>query len=227
MLATKFSRVENSTLNEKVYEELRRAIMSARLQPGESVTLRGLAVALGTSVMPIRDAVRRLVAERALEMGTRSVRVPLLTRRRFDEVCAVRCIVEGEAAGLAAKRIEPADLEELKSLNEKIAASLKREDMTTAFKHNQVFHFTVYQAAGIDLILPIIENLWLLAGPYLVVPASRKAQLRASYREGGVVQHTKLLDALRARKSDVAAKAIRDDIRETAATLIADFSFAE
>ena len=60
----RLARITHATLYEKVYEELRNALMSGRFLPGEPLTIRGVAEALGTSIMPVREALRRLAAER-------------------------------------------------------------------------------------------------------------------------------------------------------------------
>src|SRR5579872_5801124 len=54
------------TMQVKVYRTLARGLMSGMFKPGEAVTLRTLATRLGTSAMPVREAVSRLIAERAL-----------------------------------------------------------------------------------------------------------------------------------------------------------------
>jgi len=69
------------TAHESVYRTMRERILIGGFPPGMAVTLRGLADMLGVSVMPVRDAVRRLIAERALTMqDNRRVRVPEMTR---------------------------------------------------------------------------------------------------------------------------------------------------
>src|SRR5690606_26080621 len=74
-----YQRRENSL----VYRELRNAIMSGAIMPGTTVTIRALAKALGTSQMPAREALRRLVAEHALEMlPNRTVKLPVVTGER-------------------------------------------------------------------------------------------------------------------------------------------------
>ncbi len=62
------ARLERETLHERAYDEVKKAIMGGAIAPGEPMTIRALAKALGTSVMPVREALRRLVAERALEL---------------------------------------------------------------------------------------------------------------------------------------------------------------
>ena len=65
------------------------------MEPGQRFTLRGLAAAIGTSAMPVREAVTRLAAEQALEvLPNRAIRVPLMTRERFLELRTIRLQLE-------------------------------------------------------------------------------------------------------------------------------------
>jgi DNA-binding GntR family transcriptional regulator len=50
--------VERETLNDRVYRELKNSIMAGSFNPGSELTLRSVADALGTSLMPVRDAMR-------------------------------------------------------------------------------------------------------------------------------------------------------------------------
>src|SRR4051812_15946588 len=91
------------TLGQKVHFELRGLIMAGVLSPGEKISLRTMAGRLGVSMQPVREAVSRLVADRALEvMPNRAVRVPLLTLEQFRELTAIRLAIEGFAAERAA-----------------------------------------------------------------------------------------------------------------------------
>src|SRR5271155_4909748 len=94
-LGSSIGPIEHETLYDRVYRELKNSIMAGAFKPGSELTLRSVAGALGTSFMPVRDAMRRLVAERALEMR------PSRTSRR------IRLLLEGEAVALAAKKISP------------------------------------------------------------------------------------------------------------------------
>ena len=59
-------KLSRSTLNEEVYEQLKQALMSGKITPGSTMTIRSLASSFGISVMPVREALRRLVAEHVL-----------------------------------------------------------------------------------------------------------------------------------------------------------------
>jgi DNA-binding transcriptional regulator YhcF (GntR family) len=76
---------------ERVYRHIRRALMTGVYEPGQRITVASLSSALGVSAMPVREALRRLAAERALEMQpNRSVTVPRLSRVEILKVREVR-----------------------------------------------------------------------------------------------------------------------------------------
>src|SRR5262245_12360833 len=100
------AKLERETLHERAYLELKKAIMSGAIRPGATITIRAMAAALGTSPMPVREALRRLVAERALVvLPTRSVILPMMSHEQFDEVCRLRVALEGLVAEEGARRL--------------------------------------------------------------------------------------------------------------------------
>jgi DNA-binding GntR family transcriptional regulator len=66
--ALRISKLERERLHDRAYLEVKKAIMCGAIRPGATITIRAMAAALGTSPMPVREALSRLVAERALVM---------------------------------------------------------------------------------------------------------------------------------------------------------------
>src|SRR4028119_603368 len=109
---TRIGRLERVTLGERVHAELRDRLMSGELAPGQKMSLRSVAETLGVSMMPVREAVARLVSDGSLEvLPNRAVRVPPMTLSRFRELTSVRLAGEGfapEEAGARRTRRAPA-----------------------------------------------------------------------------------------------------------------------
>jgi hypothetical protein len=63
--ALRISKLERETLHDRAYLEVEKAIMSGAIRPGATITIRAMAAALGTSPMPVREALSRLVMRRA------------------------------------------------------------------------------------------------------------------------------------------------------------------
>ena len=107
------------TLSADVYSQLRDLLISGRVMPGEKLSLRSIADALGVSVMPVREAVHRLVAEQALEMAAnRYIRVPVLTVSQFREITSIRLNLEGQAAARAAQLVSAEALQEIHGIHD-------------------------------------------------------------------------------------------------------------
>ena len=97
-IAAQLAPVGRETVQDRVYTELRRALIGGLFEPSQVLTIRGLADALVTSTMPVREALGRLITEKALEaLPNRSVRVPPITLERMDDLLRARILIEGEA----------------------------------------------------------------------------------------------------------------------------------
>lgn len=158
--------VTPTSVHDAVYQALCRRLMHGVYQAGQVLGIQELADDLHTSTMPVREALRRLVAQKALEpTRSRSVRVPLITADRLLDLRRVRLLVEGQAIEWATPRLALADVEVLHQLAADIQTA--RIDLTASLELNRQFHFLIYQAAASKVMLGVIESLWLQSGPYL------------------------------------------------------------
>lgn len=166
--ATQEAGVAHGNTHEEIYAQLKRAIMSAHYIPGERLIVSHLANVFGTSAMPIREALRRLVAEQALENSpNRGVQVPLMTASRLMDLRRVRCEIEGTAVEWAATTITNREIEQLEAIQDRLNRLTASGSSEGYLDLNLDFHFTMYRAARSPLLIPIIERLWLQAGPCL------------------------------------------------------------
>lgn len=214
--------LKRQTLGGDVYQQLRELLMSGVLVPGEQVSLRSIAAALGVSVMPVRDAVNRLTAEQALEVTpNRALRVPVLTAAQFREITAIRINLEGLATERAAALLDEAGLAVVERWHADFAREMARTrpDGSRLIAFNKELHFAVYRSAGMPMLLQLIEALWLRIGPIL------NHDLRAGSRrvdEGAAVgHHERLVKALGRHDGTAARVALQKDI-ESAAQYILD-----
>ena len=160
----------HETQREWVYHSIRFALMAGRYAPGEKLTIAQVTAQLGVSMTPVREALRRLAAERALEMSpNRSVTVPKLSREEVLAVRRIRELLEGHAAGLAARRMTPAQIEHLERLGKELEQARARRDARRILLFNERFHFALYEAAGVRVLTEIIATLWLQSAPTLNV----------------------------------------------------------
>lgn len=201
--------LNEATLREQVYEALREALTQGKFMPGQKLTIRSIASALGVSLTPVREALRRLVAEGAFEMRpNRSVRVPLMTRAKILEFRDIRIALEGLATERAVEHVTPAKLSELRQVALEIVAARQRGDVATDRAKIREFHFVLYRMSGHSTLVRMIEALWLQTGPYmnLLFPEYVRGR-RGEGRE-------RLIRALQTRDGPAARREMESDIGE-------------
>lgn len=221
--ADRMAPIVHQTLAMKVYHDLRQLIVSGQLQPGERLTIAGVASALGTSAMPVREAISKLAAEEALELlPNKSVRVPVMTRALFEDLRAIRLVVEGLAVERAAARIGDRELDQLAALEQAFESelTLAEPNVNQLIRLNQQFHFTTYQAAGMPPLSHMIEGLWLRLAPVIGL-VLRSNQSHQDPDSPTISAHRGLLDALRARDGAAARLALAKDINGAAEFILA------
>ncbi len=157
-----------ATLRDHATRELRQALMSGRFEPGQRISIRGLADQLGTSMTPVREAVARLAAEGAIVAEpNRWMRIPLLTADELRELRDIRVALEGLATERAAAHVTPALIEELQRREAAIVALRPSGDAKALIPAIGQLHFTIYRASGMPALVRLIEGLWLRSGPYV------------------------------------------------------------
>ena len=214
-------RKTKATMQTLIYQELRRSLMTGALMPGAKVTLRSISEQIGTSVMPVREAINRLIAERALEVvGDRQVFVPVMTAEKFSEIVHWRVQLESAAARAACRLVTPQIIADLEAINAQLVDAVERDQRDALLRYNYEFHFRIYNASESTIMLPMIESLWLQAGPftYFSIP-SPKTLWNAKH-------HKDILKALKSGDADTVAEAISQDILNSAKFLTASGHFA-
>ncbi|MCC5976787.1 MAG: GntR family transcriptional regulator [Salinarimonas sp.] len=162
-----FGRIDQTTMREGVYAQLHDAFTRGQFAPGDTLNLRGLAERLGTSMTPVREAVRRLVAEGALiDAPSRTLRVPDFDLRQMQDLKLARIALEPLVTGRAVERMDAATLEALEGILAEDTVDGKQAGMPD-LAQNYRFHFTLYRRADSPVLLPLIAGLWLRYGPYL------------------------------------------------------------
>lgn len=209
------------SLHDKVFQHLKKSLLVGDLRPGEAVTMRSLAAKFGTSAMPVRDAIGRLVASQALEFSNnRTVSVPHMSRARYVETLRLRLAIETLATEIAVPHMEGETLAELEALNDEMEAT-ESSDPRTYFSCNQKFHFTLYSAGRPLIAMSIIESLWMHSGPFLgLIFGSPGIQF-------GHDNHAEILRAVRRGDARAAAGAVAKDITDAADIILARHDFAK
>ena len=206
MSATAITRIDPTNLRENAYYALHDAFTRGAFAPGDVLTLRDLAAQLGVSMTPVREAVRRLVAEGALiDTPSRKLMVPPFNARRASDLMAARLALEGLALDQAMARMTVTDID---ALHHVLAGGNIGDGAQIDLVTNHTFHFTLYRISGSEVLLPIIEALWLQYGSYLNMIIKRPGVSLIDEH----VHHLELVDALSAGDKEAAHVALKADI---------------
>ncbi|WP_323039297.1 GntR family transcriptional regulator [Gemmobacter sp.] len=214
MSAPVIARLDPVKLRENAYFALRDAFTRGAFAPGDTLSLRVLADQLGVSMTPVREAVRRLVAEGALvDTPSRTLMVPAFDETRARDLKAARLSLEHLVLDRAMDRIDAEGVARLEDL-------LRRADdgphALPDLVANYDFHFTLYRHAGSEVLLPLVEALWLQYGAYLNLIINRpQAGMIAEH-----AHHYEIIDALKSGDRAAAHQALEADVSRSFKFLI-------
>lgn len=192
--------------HDRVYRSLRSRIMHGELEPGQSLTLRGIAKHYEVSMTPARESVRRLAAEGALQLSSSGrISTPELSNDRIEELAALRALLEPELASRALPRAHFALIDRLEVINQGVSQMVARHDATGYVRLNLEFHRTLYLRAQSPAILQMTETVWLQLGPTMRALYARLNRSDPPYN------HRLILAALKAGDEPGLRLAVRTD----------------
>ena len=194
-------------VHEIVYRNFRSEILAGSINPGQVLTLRGLAKRFEVSVMPVREAVRRLVAEGALSISPSGrIFAPKLTNERIEELASLRALLEPELASKALPRVHNALIDRLVLINSTIDQMIAKKDAIGYVRSNLEFHRTLYLRAQAPSTLALVETVWLQ-----FVPTMRSLYEEIPRRQAPDY-HRKILSTLRVGDEPGLRLAVRADV---------------
>lgn len=198
---------ESESRAERVLAQIRDGIHAGRYKPGERVRETEVADWLGVSRTPVREALRRLESAGLVVFEPwRGAVVADLDRQQINELYAMREVLEGAAARLAARHIDEAELDVLAVLLDRADAAADDPDALAAI--NRTFHETLQRAARNRYLTETLEQLRnalaLLRGTTFAVTGRP---------ETAAAEHRAIVAAIGRRDADAAEAAARDHIR--------------
>lgn len=205
-----FEKIENKTLRQKVYEQLKEKMITAEILPGEHMTLRNLAERLGVSLMPVREALWQLESEGAVVIeANKRLRVNNLTVKEVQEILKIRLDLEIMAAEMACDLRPASVLPELERMLNLMRASEGKPE--AYLKANLHYHFTIYGLAEAPILLDLISRLWTRFGPYIYLVTRKSDDIVLSNN-----YHEIMFEAIKARDKTSIGNAIRKDLEMSA-----------
>ena len=197
-------------LTDRVIDTIHAAIMSGELPAGTQLKVRDLAEQVGTSVMPVREAIRRLeesgLAAREPHKGAV---VKSLTVTELVQTYQVRTLLEVEAARLGGAAVTDDGCAAMAGLYEQLERAVAAGAVVDALNHDEKLVGTVYAASGNQVLVDSIRALWQRCRAYKIRGAQRARELSDptlwSFQP-------RLIDAVRARDAAAAAQITHDSM---------------
>ncbi len=202
------------TLTQRAHQELRTALMRGDFLPGTALTLRALAQRLGTSIMPVREAVSRLAAEQALELQpNRAIVVPELSRREIDELWRIRWLIEGDAAALAAEVATGEEIDRMVEITQEMWQALRDGDARTFVKDTGAWAMQLAKASHSGPFIGYISNVRLRCAPHIAAAFGGRVSADDPFYRFSLQLQDQITDAIRdrdgARARDLRAADVR------------------
>ena len=194
----------------RAYDLLKEQVLELELPPGELVTEKRLMDLTGCGRTPVREAMQRLQRDGLLRIVPfRGAFISEVSSKDVTEICQVRELLEGLAAGLAALLITPRQLDALQALLECLEP-LEDRQPRQFFETDRAFHTLIVEASGHarirDTITPLSDQIQRLR--YL--SAARPERARAAHAE-----HCRVAAAIAAHDPAVAEEAMRAHLRHS------------
>ena len=199
------TKLKKRPLYEEVAERLREQIFAHQMAPGSWVDEQSLALQLGISRTPMREAIKVLAAEGLITMYmNRGAYVTEVDRRDLEQIFTVLSLLEGQAAKETALRATEDQLTELDNLHHRLEKAAADRDLDQFFEINVKFH---------ELIQGIAGNRWMnntIADLRKVLKLQRRDSLNRTGRmQNSVIEHRQILEAILKRDPIAAEAAMR------------------
>ncbi|MGE4521813.1 MAG: GntR family transcriptional regulator [Acetobacter sp.] len=209
--------IGHGTAAETICGALRAAISQEVLLSGQALPQAELAQGFGVSIIPVREALKRLEAEGFVScLPNRGAMVLGLNEDDIDEYSHIRALLEEQAAAEGARNMTRVELARVEDAYEAFVSGVKESDgAVQSGTLNRAFHNAIYEAAHRPRLFEMIDDLHVRLDRYI-----RAHLVLEGRKEITDHEHKAILDACRARDPDLCARLTREHILEAAATSI-------
>jgi DNA-binding GntR family transcriptional regulator len=203
------------SLTDEVYDYLYEKIIAGKVTAGDWLRQDDISTQLGVSQTPVREALDRLVASGLAErVPYRGVRVPKLDSKEIVDAFILRLVLENTAARIAAKTIQPEQVQMLSEIVEKTANMLTLDDISGLRQLNKEFHMRIVEAACNPLLSKLYDMTtnsfpdWMLYEYLFRHPEVIQTSLDREYHE-----HQAIVEALARNDSQAASEQVVKHIK--------------
>ena len=147
--------------SQQAYEAVKARIVEGTYTPGYRLVLGSIAKDLGFSVVPVREAIRRLEAEGLVKFEHNvGATVAGIDPTEYLYTMQTLSIVEGAATALSAPLIYPAAIARARAVNEEMRECLQHFDPVRFTQLNQEFHSVLFEHCPNPHILDLVHRGW-------------------------------------------------------------------
>ena len=202
---------------DRVYRQLREAVVDGEYAPGTPLRPARLSHVYGVSLIPIREALRKLEVERLVESApNRGARVAPISAADLIDVYDTRIVLEVEALARALPHVDAAFLAAVGELRDEMVRADRGRALAQAHHLHRRIHFTIYERAGSPWLLHLIEILWNHTERY-----RRMVARVATFLDADHDLHGHVIDALADHDLEAASAALRRDLSRTRDLILA------
>lgn len=209
-------------LRNVVADQMRSAILEGRYKPGEWLRQERIALDLGVSQMPVREALKELAAEGLIEhVPYRGARVIAFSINDVLDLYTHRAFLEGRAAFVSAALITPLELTEVKALQYEIEKYGAPESVIKYRELNRQFHQLIYMISKREYLIRTLSQMW-AAFPTMLIAnfAATSAQPLPERDPVDALEHRAIVAALESHNAIAAEQAMKDHILVTGGHLV-------
>lgn len=192
------------SLTKLLFEQLKDAIVSGKLQPGERLLEAKLAASLKVEAFAVREVLRKLEAQGyvTFQPDNQAI-VSKPTHEEIEDHYAIAGVLEGLAARLAVERARPEEVEHLTQLHHSLKEASQKRDLMQYFKANNKFHRAIADIARNERLYRLIDQLRQDIQKTRILALRLPERLDYSMRE-----HDQILDAFLKKNSQLAESAM-------------------
>lgn len=217
-----FPKLERQRLHDTVVEHLQTLIIEGVLAPGSKLNERELCERLGISRTPLREAMKVLASEGLIEMvPNRGAFVSRMSDTEIWETFEMMSGLEAMSGDLAAQRISPAEIAEIKTLHNAMLTCRANHDLSGYYSRNQTIHNLINAAARNS----VLRQIYLSVNRRLAA-LRFKSNFQEAKWDRAVHEHGEMIVALEARDGTRLAAILRQHLLDKRDSVLADMHAA-
>ena len=205
------NQVEYSTLADQVRENIKKRIINQELKPGSRFIVSHLAAGMGTSLTPIREALRLLVKDGLVEIiPHKGAQVVMPSQEQFKDLFEVRTVLESLAIKLAIPNLSPADYEKLEQTLQAGDESIESEDSKAWLDADEKLHSYIIQKSENSVLAELLDNIRNRINIFRILTAQLPSRAKRAQNE-----HRSVVTAMKKQKNEEAEALVAKHIKNT------------